>query len=371
MAGQGIKRLSIPYATAAQLAVGTNQGDIIHDLTNDTIVLGGVGGKRLMARADRVAQALTPTGDTTDRGPDLSAASAAATAQGAFVLSGGSYTVNTQPNIYGTTVVNLGGSFAGTSGIPGITDQTALQATAVTFSKLMIAAGNATLASANENVVYFSGYLNPTSAQASYQKNTSYTTLIHADPSSYSTPGDGVNAAMLITAKDGCGDDVQVSIAPGNMTGRIFARDSITSYPAGSDGAGTVQEMKSVNNASSQPFYGSSTSKHILNMFAAGQFYHTSGIYLDIAEAGGGGVGDAVMVTRQAVINNLLMYRQTASTASIVYAQITRDGQARYRGGLGIGNATGSSAAMGALVNKMPIYDMNGNLLGYVPIYAS
>lgn len=278
-------------------------------------------GSNFLAKID------VPSGDAAGT---LTAAATAAGPNGAVVIGSGPFTLTSQPDVYGTGVLGIGAQLAGTVGIPGLTDYGAAKSSTFFASRLMVSP-------TNENAWYMSGYLAPTAATAGYQKNTLYVTLLHADPSSYSSAGDANNAAGLIVGKDGVGLDVQVGLTPGNMTGRLFGMDVITSYPAGSDGAGCSAEYKIVNNASPAPYFSNSNSKHGLNFVAAGLYDITTALYMDTAESDvGAKFTYGLFAARKAVRQSLITMRETTALGSKTYFDVSRDGVTLSSGGFDV-----------------------------------
>lgn len=222
----------------------------------------------------------------------------------------------------GTGVFAIGMQNSPAGSVPGLTDLS--MPSPFTFSKSMVIPSN-------ESALYASAYLHPTAA-VNYQKNALYVTLQHADPSIYTSRGSGTGAATVTSAKDGVGLDVQVGLVPGNMTGRLFGIDNITTYPRGADGSGTGAEFKIVNDASDQPYFSTSTSKHGLNLFAAGNYDTTTAIWADSANDGRARFHTVVFATAQGVRDNFLELRQTSQSTAGSLFKVSAAGDITTRG---------------------------------------
>lgn len=238
------------------------------------------------------------------------------------------YTLPSAVGKGGVVLEGGGTTFSGPYTPAGLTDLSAIAKAGRWRSMLADDAGAGTVGSANEHVQHVGMVVPVTNSAAGYQKNASYVTVLSYDPSSYSFDGDANNAATPIVTRDVVGDDVQVQILPGNMRGRIFGRDTIVTYAAGGDGAGCGAEYKVVNNGSSQPWFGTATSKHGVNFFSAGLYDITSALYFDEAEAGTGSRWNRVMfVARKAVRTSLITMRENIAESSKLWFNISADGE--------------------------------------------
>jgi hypothetical protein len=70
-------------------------------------------------------------------------------------------------------------------------------------------------------------------------------------------------------------------ILAGNMTGRAWAFDSITTVPAGADGYASGMELEMNNSASDQPLTATNTTKNGIHLVGEGSFGGTAGLTFD------------------------------------------------------------------------------------------
>ena len=198
---------------------------------------------------------------------------------GSYILSGG-ITVPAG----GTMVFEAGSAVSGGS-ISAIADGSAL----VGNSGWLV--GRAMGQSANEFAIVAQGVVPVTLSPNGYEKAAIYSRMSCSDPSNYS----------LNYLRDCVGVESQAVINSGNLLGRAWAYDSITTVPAGADGYASGMELSVLNSGSDQPLTATNTTKNGVHLVGGGSYGGTAaelieGLWHDGVVCGGTISGDCVRV---------------------------------------------------------------------------
>ncbi len=154
------------------------------------------------------------------------------------------------------------------SSTPGVSDASVIGSANLFEPRLMSQIGSGISGSANEFAAIFQARVPQTNSAASYEKATVYGNIVIDDPSDY--------AKNIL--RDGVGSEWQATIPSGNMLGRAWAIDTITTVQSGADGYAVGQELGIYNNGSDQPLTGTSTSKNGIHLVGGGTHGGTAAI---------------------------------------------------------------------------------------------
>ena len=198
----------------------------------------------------------------------------------------------------------------------GVTDASVLSVTTVSIPRLMDGP-------ANEFTESLQAEIPATRAANSYEKAALYVRVRTADPSDY-------RAGHL---KDAVGVESQSQIMPGNMTGRAWSFDSLTSVLPGADGYAVGMELGIVNDGSDQPLTGFPTSKNGLHLVGSGSFGGTAGVVL------GGKWHDGVVCPSSALSDACFRVWDGSKTL----AEVTKTGEGEFASITPIGAGTSSA----------------------------